>query len=410
MTRNKILHILFVVILILPAVALPGTQARAGVQGTILVNTTEDELNADGDCSLREAIQAANTDTAVDACPAGGGADIISIPAGLYSLTLGLPGEDANQGGDLDITQDLTILGDEQAGVIIDGNANDRVIHIFGSKVTIARLTIRNGYLATGTGAGIAVNSTASLVLNRVTLTGNEAASSGGALDNTGTLQMRDVLFTNNAASSGGALLNTGSLKITGATFANNAASLKGGGIDNSNPATLTNVTFSGNTAQLYGGGMFNDGNDVRLTNVTFTNNSTAIRNNGNLYLLNTIVTGSTAGSNYNCSGMIDKFYSLGHNLDSGNSCNFTHLGDLVNTDPLLGPLGDYQGPTPTHPLLEGSPAIDAGTNQNCPSTDQRGVSRPADGNNDSVKTCDIGAFEFNGVFLFFIYMPITNR
>ena len=365
-------------------------------------------MNADGDCSLREAIQAANTDTAVDACPAGGGADIISIPAGLYSLTLGLPGEDANQGGDLDITQDLTILGDEQAGVIIDGNANDRVIHIFGSKVTIARLTIRNGYLATGTGAGIAVNSTASLVLNRVTLTGNEAASSGGALDNTGTLQMRDVLFTNNAASSGGALLNTGSLKITGATFANNAASLKGGGIDNSNPATLTNVTFSGNTAQLYGGGMFNDGDDVRLTNVTFINNSTAIRNNGNLYLVNTIVAGSTAGSN--CSGTINQFYSIGSNLDSGNSCNFTHPGDLVNTDPLLGPLGDYQGPTPTHPLLEGSPAIDVGTNQNCPTTDQRGVSRPADGNNDSVKTCDIGAFEFNGVFSFFTYMPIINR
>ena len=54
----------------------------------ISVSTTEDELNADGDCSLREAIQAANTDLAADACPAGSGMDTISVPAGRYELVL----------------------------------------------------------------------------------------------------------------------------------------------------------------------------------------------------------------------------------------------------------------------------------------------------------------------------------
>jgi CSLREA domain-containing protein len=62
----------------------------------IVVNTTDDELNGDGDCSLREAIQAANNDTAVDACPAGSGGDTITIPAGTYTLSITGAGEDAN--------------------------------------------------------------------------------------------------------------------------------------------------------------------------------------------------------------------------------------------------------------------------------------------------------------------------
>jgi len=71
---------------------------------TIGVTTAGDELNSDGDCALREAIQAANTDTAVDACTAGNGADIIEVPAGTYTLSIAGSEEDANATGDLDVT------------------------------------------------------------------------------------------------------------------------------------------------------------------------------------------------------------------------------------------------------------------------------------------------------------------
>ena len=87
----------------------------------------------------------------------------------------------------------------------------------------------------------------------------------------------------------------------------------------------------------------------------------------------------------YNNGGSV---ISLGHNLDSENSCGFNQPSDLVNTDPLLGPLQDNGGPTFTCALEIGSPAIDAATCDGAPATDQRGVTRPQS------LTCDIGAYE----------------
>jgi hypothetical protein len=91
---------------------------------------------------------------------------------------------------------------------------------------------------------------------------------------------------------------------------------------------------------------------------------------------------------------------STGFNLDSDGTCNLTQLTVLPNTDPSLGPLVDNGGPTETHALLDGSPAIDSGA-QNCTDvigaplvTDQRGEPRPVDGNGDGRTACDIGAFE----------------
>jgi hypothetical protein len=85
---------------------------------------------------------------------------------------------------------------------------------------------------------------------------------------------------------------------------------------------------------------------------------------------------------------------SLGHNLSGDGSGNLTAAGDLPNTDPLLGPLADNGGPTWTHALLPGSPAIDAGGGSAAPATDQRGLPRPRDGNGDGGAVVDIGAFE----------------
>jgi hypothetical protein len=74
------------------------------------------------------------------------------------------------------------------------------------------------------------------------------------------------------------------------------------------------------------------------------------------------------------------------HSLDSDNSCVLIGPGDLPGVAPLLGPLANNGGPTDTHALLAGSPAIDAGGI--CAPTDQRGVTRPQG------PACDIGAFE----------------
>jgi CSLREA domain-containing protein len=127
MQARHVVRLLLVVLILLAAFSTidPG---YAGA--SIVVNTFDDELNKDGDCSLREAIIAANTDTAVSGCAAGSGADVISVPFGTYSLTVTGMGEDEAALGDLDILESVTINGSVVAATIIDGQGADRVFDI----------------------------------------------------------------------------------------------------------------------------------------------------------------------------------------------------------------------------------------------------------------------------------------
>jgi hypothetical protein len=107
----------------------------------------------------------------------------------------------------------------------------------------------------------------------------------------------------------------------------------------------------------------------------------------------NSIVADNGPGSN--CDG--DLLDSVGYNVADDASCAFTASGDLVVSNAELGPLQANGGPTETHDLLPGSPAIDAGNNASCPATDQRGEARPFDGDDppDGFADCDIGSVEF---------------
>jgi uncharacterized repeat protein (TIGR01451 family) len=220
-------------------------------------------------------------------------------------------------------------------------------------------------------------------------------------------------LLRNNQTSSGnggGLFIEGCNTTLTNVTINGNRAGDSGGGIffanyGGSNPLQLqmTNVTIYDNQSQISGGGLYSNfqfGSEVAVTatNVTFANNRAISGSGGNIYnnastlsLKNTLIANGLAnGSPNNCGGNpLPNITSLGHNLDSGDTCGLIASGDITNTNPLLAAsLAGNGGSTETLALLPGSPTIDAGTCSGAPPTDQRGVARPQG------TTCDIGAYE----------------
>ncbi len=170
-----------------------------------------------------------------------------------------------------------------------------------------------------------------------------------------------------------------------------------------SNP-TLTNVTFSNNSAFWQGGGLYNDNSNPVLTSVTFSGNSItkipAPFNGGGIYnynnssptLKNVIIANSpTGGDCVNASSTLNAASSNNLIEDATYACGLSNgvNGNIIGSDPNIGPLANNDGFTQTHALLAGSSAIDAGNDVSCPLTDQRGVMRPFG------LHCDIGAYEY---------------
>ena len=191
-------------------------------EAVILVTTQEDELNADGDCSLREAIQAANDDVAVDACAAGNGVDVISlgVEGGTYTLSIAGAHEDQNQSGDLDIYGSLTIAGCGADQSALAGSQLDRLLHVHPSAtLQLVGLTLRDGRASggdgqipdggVGPGFGGAIYNDGDLVLDGCTVAGNEALGGAGS---DGEHAPGDGGGGGGGAGLGGAIYSTGNL------------------------------------------------------------------------------------------------------------------------------------------------------------------------------------------------------
>lgn len=348
-------------------------------------------------CTLRAAIEETN------ALP---GPDIINIPSGNYRLDIAGINEDNGATGDLDITDTLRIRGKGVTETFIDGNRLDRVFDIpkQAARVTMEHLTITNGSLPSllpdpHKGGG-AIRNRGNLTLRNTVLAGNQVNGSssgdgGGALQNLSTCVLVNSTVRENHASSGGGISNgpDGTLTLLASTMHHNTSD-SGGGLTNEGSATILNTTISGNRlisgTYPYGGGIFNTA-ALEILQSTITGNASqgpggGLSNEGTVRMTNTIIAGN-AETNCFLSQPID---SLGNNLNDDNSCLLGAPTDIINTDPRLDPLQDHGGPTMTHGLLIGSPAVDRGQNL-APigiTMDQRGVRRP-DGD-----AYDIGAFE----------------
>lgn len=325
-------------------------------------------------CTLRQALNAHNATA--------------GTPVTIITFASAVTGAITLTHGELPITKGtLTITGPGARNLAIDGNAASRVFHIINSvTANISGVTIRNGNAGNGfSGGGVEINGTATVTLDKVTITGNVARVGGGIGHFGNSLTVTNSTLSNNSISGsegcfvGAAMDADGNDTIT--TFVNDTVTgnvssdncSPGGTINMCDDATFTNVTMSGNSGP--GGVLIDPGtcNSVTLKNSILANQ-----------------TGSAV-----CVSPIT-ITDGGSNLDSDNSCGFTTTGptfDLINTDPMLAGLANNGGPTDTLALKSGSPAIDAVKNT-CPdpSTDQRGLSRPQG------SACDIGAFEFSAL------------
>ncbi len=461
---------------------------RPAAAAGIIVNSAADTVADDGVCTLREAITAANTDTASGAttgeCAAGSGADTITFAVNTIITLAGsqLPS----------VTTEMTITGNGAANTIIQANAAANTHRVFevapagnltlgGVAVRLGRcngacntaafdgggilnagtLTVTNSTLsgnAAGTRGGGIYNtgSDAALTVSNSTLSGNAADFGGGIYSDGGTVTVTNSTLSGNSANSdGGGIYNTGSdatLTVTNSTLSGNLARNVAGGILNHvGTVTVSNSTLSGNGATRLGGGILNGfGGTLTLTNSTLSGNSATdgggiSQGDGTLTVTNSTLSGNSAdASGGGILNTVGGIATLTRSLISGNSAAtadeiylgtgtvsadaFNVFGDSSRTNAeaffgftpgasdltatsdeqnvalaniLSTTLDDNGGPTETHALVAGSPAIDLAPSAACAAApvnglDQRGEPRNVDiDGTPSANECDAGAYEY---------------
>lgn len=313
---------------------------------TINVNTTDDELALDGNCSLREAIQAANTNTQVDACPAGGGTDTINVPAGTYIL--GVPGTNGAH-GELVVRSNLNIVGTDSSTTNLDGNHGDRILRIVqGVQANITGLTLEHADAKGSDGGGI--NNLGVLHLYNVNLSDNSAPRWGGGLYNEGTAILNHVTISGGQANEGGGIFNAigWSLTIKDSIIRDNTSTSAGAGIMTAGPTSLTNVMVLANT---HGGGIVNYG-QLDVTGGTFDGNQglgAVLHEQGsatftNVTFSNNIASHGGAISNYATLTIRNSLLHDNHAYDSGGAIDQQGTATLTNVTITDNDAGRYGG------------------------------------------------------------------
>ncbi|MDB5300985.1 MAG: hypothetical protein JWO87_2648 [Phycisphaerales bacterium] len=400
-------------------------EPRTLLTATLDVNTFTDPATLTaGLLSLRQAL------AQVQAAP---GNYTINVPAGNYPLAGGtLNVKDPGVGNSVAIKSvgGTALIDAQNHSTVLDIDTGTTAqltgLQITGGNspsaggignngdLTLTDSTV-SGNTSTAIGGGILNNG----ILNAVgsTLSGNSGTTYAGGLYNHGAATLTDCLITGNSAAQEGGIANGGTLTLTGCTISNNKATYGAGvgnagtltisastingnsgtgavGITNVGKATVINCTIAGNSADLYAGAILNGGPAVlSIIDSTISGNSAlldgGIYSSGAVTLNGTIVAGNSGGD-------LHGTFTGSYNLVGDGSGGLLPANHNLAGNPLLGPLGDYGGPTRTIPLLPGSRAIDAGSvfndaNGDPIASDQRGVDRPQG------IWPDIGAFESRG-------------
>lgn len=382
-------------------------------------------------CSLRAAVQESN---------ASPDPDKISLPAGTYVLSRVGIDEDLSLTGDLDLLTTMEIEGVGSDLTFIDGNQSDRVFELFigspNEAIKLSHLTIQNGqYSEFGEigGSGLLVkgrdlelfdvninnnttfNGGATAVhIDNACVTGEQVRVNGntGLASWQGTIYIEGEnaclalaqfeIFNNESNFAAALFLNTSAqVHLQQGLIAHNKSSHSVIAINNDNQMTLDNVTVSSNESN---GAILNDGFSTLLVrNSTITKNMgyqgvtptvggihDVHGGTGMTFLTNSIVAGNGPGF---LSDDIHRANSLnGGNILGDVSSYASAPSDLLNFDPMLGPLASQGGFTDAH--LPHIKTVDLGNDEHCLLVDQFNQSRPQDGNNDGEAHCDAGAVE----------------